>query len=83
MTEPLTYTIEEAARLCGVSRGVAYTAAKSGDLPSVRLGRRIVVPRARLHALLDDQLSNGNGSASPEPVAHATRAEREHGHEEA
>jgi excisionase family DNA binding protein len=54
MSEPLTYTVEEAAELCGVSRAVAYSAVHAGELPSVRLGRRILVPRARLLALLGE-----------------------------
>jgi excisionase family DNA binding protein len=54
MTE-LTYTVEEAGRLCGVSRGAAYQAVRSGDIPSVRIGRRLLVPRARLLALLGEQ----------------------------
>ena len=57
----LTLTVEEAARICGVSRGVAYEAVKSGDIPSVRICRRIVVPRHALLALLGEPPStNGN-----------------------
>ena len=82
MTEPLTYTVEEAGRLLGVSHAVAYAGVKSGDIPSVRICRRIVVPRARLLALLGEQVdpSNGNGSAVTEPVAHTTPAKRSPGH---
>jgi excisionase family DNA binding protein len=62
MRERLTLTVPEAARLLGVSRGVAYEAARTGDLPVVKLGRRLVVPRARLTALLgEDAPTNGNG----------------------
>jgi excisionase family DNA binding protein len=57
MTERLTYTVEEAARLCGVSRGVAYQAVAAGEIPSLKVGRRILVPRARLLALLGEDLS--------------------------
>lgn len=49
---PLTLTIEEAAKLLGVSRGLAYEAARRGELPTIRLGRRLLVPRARLLALV-------------------------------
>jgi excisionase family DNA binding protein len=40
----VTITIEEAARLLGLGRTAAYEAARRGQLPSRRLGRRLVVP---------------------------------------
>src|SRR6266516_368658 len=46
-----TLTVIEAARLLGISRNSAYEAVRQGEIPSVRIGRRIIVP---LHAL--DQL---------------------------
>ena len=52
MTRPLTCSVPEAARLLGVSRGVGYEAARSGDLPTIRLGRRLLVPRAALDRML-------------------------------
>jgi excisionase family DNA binding protein len=48
----MTYTIEEAARLCGVSRGVGYEAARRGELPTIRLGRRLLVPKVALARML-------------------------------
>jgi excisionase family DNA binding protein len=52
VTEPLTISVEDAARLLGISRGLAYEAARRGDLPVIRLGRRLLVPRARLLELV-------------------------------
>jgi excisionase family DNA binding protein len=49
---PLVYTVSEAARLLGISRDSAYAAAARGELPTLRIGKRLVVPRIRLHALL-------------------------------
>jgi excisionase family DNA binding protein len=46
-----TLTIEEAAKVLGIGRQTAYAAAKSGDLPAVRIGGRLVVPRVRLAEL--------------------------------
>lgn len=37
-------SIAEAAELIGISRTTAYELAQSGELPTVRLGRRILVP---------------------------------------
>lgn len=41
--EKLTVTVEEAGRIIGVSRPVAYELAKREDFPAVRVGRRILV----------------------------------------
>ena len=56
MTPPsdtLTYRIAEVARLLGIGRNSAYEAAKRGDIPSIRIGKRLLVPRAALHRQLD------------------------------
>jgi excisionase family DNA binding protein len=50
-----TCTIEEAAQILGVSRGVAYESARRGELPVLSLGRRRLVPVPRLLALLGAQ----------------------------
>ena len=47
-----TMSVEEAARALGCGRNAAYQAVRSGQIPSIRLGRRIVVPRAALEQLL-------------------------------
>jgi excisionase family DNA binding protein len=47
-----TLTVDEAGRLLGLSRGSAYKAARSGELPTVAYGRRILVPTAKLRAIL-------------------------------
>jgi hypothetical protein len=38
--------------LLGISRSAGYRAAAAGDLPTIRLGRRLYVPTARLCALI-------------------------------
>lgn len=47
-----TVSVEVAARYLGISRASAYVAAKSGELPTLRIGHRIVVPVAALRRLL-------------------------------
>jgi len=49
----LTMTVEEAAQQLGISRNSAYVLARSGELPVLRLGRRLVVSRAGLARMLD------------------------------
>jgi excisionase family DNA binding protein len=52
-SERLVIDVEEAAKLLNISRGAAYAAAKRGDLPVVRIGGRILVPRTALMRLLE------------------------------
>jgi excisionase family DNA binding protein len=49
---PMTYRIEEAAQLLGVGRNHAYEAAKRGDIPSIKIGKRILVPKVALDRML-------------------------------
>jgi excisionase family DNA binding protein len=49
---PPTISVEHAAKLLGVSRSAAYRAVAAGQLPVLRLGRRIYIPTARLLAML-------------------------------
>lgn len=51
--ERLTVTVEEAGEMLGISRGLAYELVRRGELPHVRLGRRIVVPVRSLLAMVD------------------------------
>lgn len=44
--------VAEAAELLGISRALAYDLIRRNELPSVRLGRRILVPRVAIEQLL-------------------------------
>ena len=48
----LTISIEETALLLGLGRTAAYEAARRGQIPSRRLGRRLIVPVPALLAWL-------------------------------
>ena len=52
--EPLTYTVLEAAHLLGMSKNQTYLSIADGDIPSKRVGGKILIPRARLHAWLNE-----------------------------
>jgi excisionase family DNA binding protein len=54
LQDRLTVTVEEAGELLGISRAHAYESVRRGDLPSIRLGRRIVVPVHRLWTMLNE-----------------------------
>jgi len=49
---PLTMTVPEVARTLRVSRGAAYEAVRTGQIPVVRIGRSLRVPRHVLARLL-------------------------------
>ena len=58
MEDPLsrrTYTIDEAARLLGIGRNSAYEAATRGEIPTIKIGKRVVVPKAALDRMLAGQ----------------------------
>ena len=47
-----TYSVPEAARVLGIGRSAAYEAARTGQLPTVKIGKRILVPVAALERML-------------------------------
>jgi excisionase family DNA binding protein len=59
----LVYTVAEAGDLLGISRAFAYELVARGELPVVRLGRRRLVPKVALLALVG-QTSAGDQEAS-------------------
>ena len=67
--EHLTLTIPEAAKVLRIGLTPAYRAAKSGELPTIRLGRRLLVPRAALDRLLAGNVphtpAHAGGASAP------------------
>jgi len=51
--ERLVLTVAEAGELLGISRAFAYELVARGELPVIRLGRRRLVPKRALLALID------------------------------
>lgn len=52
--ERATVTVEEAAQILGVGRAAAYEGVRSGDIPAIRVGRRILIPVVSLRRLLKE-----------------------------
>jgi excisionase family DNA binding protein len=52
LNQRLALSVEEAGALLGISRDLAYDLVARRELPSVRLGRRLVVPRRALEDAL-------------------------------
>jgi excisionase family DNA binding protein len=48
----LVYTVPQAGRLLGLGRNAAYDAARRGEIPTIKLGRLLRVPKAALHKLV-------------------------------
>jgi excisionase family DNA binding protein len=46
-------TVPEAGAQLGLGRNASYEAAKRGDIPTIRLGKLLRVPKAALDRLLD------------------------------
>ena len=53
-TVRLVLSVKEARGQLGLSRGLMYEALRTGQIPSIRIGRRILIPRAALERLLDE-----------------------------
>lgn len=47
-----TISVEQAAAIFGIGRNAAYEAVRRGEIPSVRLGGRILVPTAAIRKML-------------------------------
>jgi excisionase family DNA binding protein len=58
-SDRLTLTVKEAGKKLGLSRGLMYEAIRRGQIPSIRIGRRILIPRLALERLLQDHSPNG------------------------
>ena len=51
----LVFTVEEAAEILRVSRAFTYELLNRGELPCLRLGRRILVPRRALERFIEER----------------------------
>ena len=49
----LCYTVPEAAELLGFSRNFGYELARRGEIPTLKFGKRMVVPKAKFDKMLE------------------------------
>ena len=49
---PLTVSVAEAARMLGIGRNLAYEAVRRGEIPVIRVGKRLLVPLPALERML-------------------------------
>jgi len=61
-SKKLTFTVEETAKILGIGRNSAYEAVTRGEIPVIRVGKRLLVPKTALEKLL-----SGNQTKTAEP----------------
>jgi len=54
MGERLTLSIVETARLLGISKNLCYSRVKAGEIPVIKIGKRLLVPKKSLEKLLSE-----------------------------
>lgn len=50
----LVFDVPTAGAMLGLSRNAAYEAAKRGDIPTIRIGKLIRVPKAAFNRMLEN-----------------------------
>jgi hypothetical protein len=65
------FSVEEAGKILGLSRASAFAAANRGDIPVIRIGKRLIVPRRALERLLGATEADAHvgGQQAPQIVA--------------
>ena len=56
----IVFSVQEISRLLGLSRASTYEAVRVGSIPSIKVGRRILIPKSALQELLDRHSVAGN-----------------------
>lgn len=57
----LLLSVADAAKALGVSRGSLYELVNAGELKSIQIGRRRLIPRAALVEFIDGNTASGRG----------------------
>jgi len=55
----MTFSVVEAGKILGVGRSLAFASARDGSLPTIRIGKRLLVPRPALEKLLGGAIGGG------------------------
>jgi excisionase family DNA binding protein len=61
--ERLTLTVRETAEILGISRNKVYEAVRTGQIPSIQFGRRIIIPYKTIIEILEGAGKNKAGYA--------------------
>ncbi len=60
-----TYTVTEAGEVLGIGRSAAYEAARTGQIPTIRIGKRILVPVVALERMLRECADRSDPGTHP------------------
>lgn len=61
-----TLSVEEAGEVLGISRSSAFQAAANGELPVIRIGKRLLVPRHALEQMLGEPVNATQAKLPPD-----------------
>ena len=61
--DQLCFSVEETRKRLKISRGLMYEAVRTGQVPSIRVGKRILIPRQALYRLLNVTTVAVNGDS--------------------
>jgi excisionase family DNA binding protein len=67
IADALTVSVDQAAHLLGLSRASTYQAVAAGQLPSIRIGKRLLISRAALEAMLEPAEPGASSVATTRP----------------
>jgi excisionase family DNA binding protein len=62
--EKSVYSIPEVAKILGISRNLAYQLAGRGGIPAIRLGKRLICPKAAIDQMLLQALDSADRQAT-------------------
>lgn len=51
--ERLTLSVSQTAKILGIGLNLCYARVRTGEIPVIRIGRRLLVPRKALERLLE------------------------------
>lgn len=51
--EKMTYTVKEAAELLGVSKSFMYKMIQNNEIPVLKLGKRIIIPKTKFQQFIN------------------------------
>ena len=61
-------TVEEVMKVLGIGRRAAYAGGRSGQIPSIRVGRRFLVPVTFVERMLVGEQSSAEPSSTEESI---------------
>lgn len=78
-TQNRTYSVVQAGAMAGLGRNASYRAANSGQMPTIKLGRKLRVPALLWQSILDGGVSTADAHLTPATKflgqGHTSRAE--------